>query len=199
MIVFALALSSDSSKSRVVVYVKYFVSAVPKGGNQSLVGTDLVKNPTTQVPAGTIIEVQATLSGNSFTGVARGSYKIIKSGYDLSKANFKMAPQSYTGEEIFITNKDAFKIAKLRILKRPVNLLIGEQYDVFDLEYGKDFEIVEGSYKNNIKTGTARFTIRALEGSQYGGEKTVSFKISRRDISSFWDGLLEHLTKALWK
>lgn len=171
--------------------LRYFVKSVPGGG--SLVGTELTQNPKAQVPVGTIIEVQATLSGNSFTGVAKGTYKIINAGYDLSKANFKLNPQSYTGEEIFITNKEAFKTAKIRILRRPVDLKIGEQYDVYDLEFGKDFEIVEGSYKNNIKTGTARFTIRAIEGSKYGGEKTITFKIAQRSILTYWDGILEHI------
>ena len=44
-------------------------------------------------------------------------------------------------------------------------------------KYGEDFEIV--GYKNNIKAGTAKVTIRAIEGGRYGGTVTLSFKINK--------------------
>ena len=51
-----------------------------------------------------------------------------------------------------------------------------------ELEYGKDFEIVEGSYRNNLKKGTASVTLRGL--GEYGGTKTIKFKIGVRGF--FW-------------
>ena len=43
------------------------------------------------------------------------------------------------------------------------------------LVYGKDFTVVETSYKNNKKVGTASVVIQGI--GSYSGTKTVSFKI----------------------
>lgn len=43
------------------------------------------------------------------------------------------------------------------------------------LTYGTDYTIVEGSYRNNIKKGTASVVVKGL--GDYGGEKTLKFKI----------------------
>ncbi len=46
------------------------------------------------------------------------------------------------------------------------------------LEYGRDYELVEGSYVNNFKTGTAKVTLKGI--GEYSGQKTVKFKIYKR-------------------
>lgn len=45
------------------------------------------------------------------------------------------------------------------------------------------YEIVEGSYKNNVNKGTASVVIRGTS-EEYGGEKTVTFKIVQKKL--FW-------------
>lgn len=51
-----------------------------------------------------------------------------------------------------------------------------------NLEYGKDYEIIASSYRNNIKKGTAQVTIRGK--GDYAGEKIVKFKITARKITA---------------
>ncbi|MCR5450159.1 MAG: hypothetical protein K6F23_12290, partial [Solobacterium sp.] len=53
------------------------------------------------------------------------------------------------------------------------------------LELDTHYEIV--GYTNNIKKGTAKVTFRGK--GEYGGEKTVSFKIGQRNISTYWNGI----------
>ena len=53
------------------------------------------------------------------------------------------------------------------------------------LTYGKDFEIVEGSYVNNIKKGTASVTIKGI--GNYGGTRKVTFKITSRTMAWWWN------------
>ena len=64
------------------------------------------------------------------------------------------------------------------------------------LHYGVDFEIVEGSYKNNVAKGTASVTIRGISenGGLYGGTKTIKFKIGKRTLDEWfwWVDLLVH-------
>ena len=47
------------------------------------------------------------------------------------------------------------------------------------------WEIVPDSYKNNVKKGTASVTIRGL--GDYGGTKTVRFKIRAQSFPSWQD------------
>lgn len=54
-----------------------------------------------------------------------------------------------------------------------------------ELKYGEDFEIVEDSYQNNVKRGTATVTIKGK--GNYGGEKTVKFKITSKKFVWFWN------------
>ena len=55
------------------------------------------------------------------------------------------------------------------------------------LVLGKDFEVVPGSYVKNINKGTAKVTFRGI--NEYGGSKTVSFKIGQRSIQEYWNGI----------
>ena len=117
------------------------------------------------VPAGTVIVVTARGTGNySNNSILQGEYRIVNA--DISKANIKIIPQIYTGKEIKL-NKDA------------ITVKIGQFY-LSDLDY----EIVEGSYKNNIKKGTASVTIRGV--GNYGGSKTVKFTIKPKGFLWWW-------------
>ena len=52
-----------------------------------------------------------------------------------------------------------------------------------ELTYGEDYEILEDSYVNNIRKGTASVKIRGIHN--YGGTKTVNFKIQAKKMESF--------------
>lgn len=46
------------------------------------------------------------------------------------------------------------------------------------------YEIVPGSYKNNVEKGTASVTIRGVDN--YGGTKTVTFTIRAKGLLWWW-------------
>lgn len=46
------------------------------------------------------------------------------------------------------------------------------------------YEIVPGSYKNNVEKGTASVTIRGVDN--YGGTKTVTFTIRAKELLWWW-------------
>lgn len=114
----------------------------------------------TSIPAvGSIIKVTITGKG-SYEGTMEATYRIAPSSF--SSAKITIAPQSYTGSAVTLTEKDI----TVRLGKDTV------------LTYGKDYEIVEGSYKNNAKKGTASVMIRGT--GDYAGTKTVKFKITAK-------------------
>ena len=143
-------------------------------------GTDYDKNITyttadgKELPAvvepGTVIKVTVTGRGN-YTGETSTTYSILETGKDISKMTFKINDKEYTGSAVTIAEADILSI------KNGKNEL--------DLKLGTDYEIV--SYTNNIKKGTAKVTFRGK--GEYGGEKTVSFKIGQRSIVDYWQGL----------
>ena len=112
----------------------------------------------TSIPAiGSLIKVTITGKG-SYEGTMEATYRIASSSF--SSAKITIAPQSYTGSAVTLTEKDiTVKLGKDTVLT-----------------YGKDYEIVEGSYKNNVKKGTASVMIRGMDN--YAGTKTVKFKIA---------------------
>ena len=62
-----------------------------------------------------------------------------------------------------------------------------------ELELGKDFIIL--SYKNNVNKGTASALLRGI--GEYGGVKTVSFKIGQRSIVDYWNGVKSFFSKLM--
>lgn len=103
-------------------------------------------------------EITVTVEGKgNYEGTASATYKL-REGKKFGSAKITVETKSYTGKKIELT-KDDIKVT----------------YKNETLIYGKDYEIVENSYKNNIKKGTATVVIRGC--GEYVGEKTVSFKI----------------------
>lgn len=103
-------------------------------------------------------EITVTVEGKgNYEGTASATYKL-REGKKFGSAKITVETKSYTGKKIELT-KDDIKVT----------------YKNETLIYGKDYEIVENSYKNNIKKGTATVVIRGCD--EYVGEKTVSFKI----------------------
>lgn len=100
----------------------------------------------------------------NYTGTRTTTYRIIEN--NISKAIFvKVLAQAYTGEEIrpeitVYANKQAQKVGEPLIL-------------------GQDYEV---SYENNIAVGTAKVIVEGL--NDYGGSKTLTFSITKRNISS---------------
>ncbi len=117
------------------------------------------------LPANTTVKITVKAKENgSYTGEISGTYRITQKS--ISKASVKVKEQTYTGKEI---KPDAAEITQIRVGKD-------------DLAAGTDYEII--GYSNNIKKGTAKMTIRGL--GEYGGTKTVSFKIKAKGFL-WWD------------
>lgn len=94
------------------------------------------------------------------------TYRIAPASFGPAKITIE--PKIYTGSAITLTEKD-------------ITAKIGGDTA---LTYGKDYEIVEGSYKNNVKKGTARVMIKGI--GDYAGTKTVKFKITSKKLVWFW-------------
>lgn len=115
------------------------------------------------LPVGTVVRVTVT-GKNSYTGTLSGTYRI--TAKSITKASVTVQPQIYTGLEV--------KPGKDQITK----ITVGR-----DTLQEDDYEIID--YTNNIKKGTAKMIIKGV--GDYGGTKTVTFKITARKIA--WWGL----------
>ena len=99
------------------------------------------------------------------------TFRLMDKNANIAKAGaFKIADQAYTGEEITLSRNDLKNI-----------LYTGNKKSPKYLKYTNDpaadeFEIV--SYTNNLKKGTAKVTVRGING--WGGTKTLSFKIVQK-------------------
>lgn len=118
------------------------------------------------VPANTWIQVQAVAKAKgSYTGELTGSYRIIP--VDIKGAKVTVKAKAYTGREIEL-KKEEIKV-EIRVKGKTQTLK------------PEDFEIVAGSYKNNIKKGSASVTIKAVSDN-YGGTKAINFTITPKKI-----------------
>ena len=93
-----------------------------------------------------------------------GEYRITQA--DISSASVSVPKQTYTGQPV--------TLEKSRLTVK----VKGRQLDV------SQYEIVPGSYKNNVKKGTASVTIRGVDN--YGGTKTVKFTIRAKGFLWWW-------------
>lgn len=94
--------------------------------------------------------------------VISGTYRIFD--INISKLQFVIDSQEYTGKEITLEKKDIHVYASTADKKNKIELA------------KPCYEIVE--YKNNCKAGTAKVTFRGI--GDYGGTKTCSFKIQKK-------------------
>ena len=126
--------------------------------------TKLDKKSTVQAGAFVCVTVRGK---GKYEGSLMTTYRITQANF--TKASVRIAPQIYTGSNIYLTggtNGDILvKAGKM------------------ELTYGVDYEIMEDSYVNNIKKGTASVKIRGI--NNYGGTRTVKFKIQAKKIESF--------------
>ena len=107
--------------------------------------------------------------------------------YVITEKNFGSVKVSsiskpYTGSKVTLTEADFYNEDGTS------KVTIGSGKNKVELKYGVDFEIVEGSYKNNVKKGTASVTLRGK--GTYGGTKTIKFKVGTRGFGDWnWWGL----------
>ncbi len=133
---------------------------------ERLAGTEV--NPKVDIipvkPGGTKINVTIKGRGNYFGSGSEAAtitecfYFVEKS---LAKATVKIANKQYAGEPIELEEED-------------ITVQFGKETP---LKMGTDYRIVPGSYVKNTNKGTAKVTIEAVPGSNYGNRKTASFKI----------------------
>ena len=105
--------------------------------------------------AGTTISVFAFGKGN-YTGSAYAEYRIVKAV--INKAKVTIPVQSYTGRPVTLSKDD-------------ITVKVGTTVLGAD-----DYEIV--SYSNNVAKGTATVVLKGV--GEYGGTKTVTFKIAEK-------------------
>lgn len=147
-------------------YEKQVAYKIVQGGVESELAA---KNVT--AAAGDVVKFTVTAKGNNYEGTFEGSYKIADTAtaWNVSKAKITIKPQRYTGTAIKLNKADITVMVG-------TTKLTAEQYD-----------ILEGSYVNNVKKGTAKVTIVGKSG--YGGAKTVSFKIQSQQLQ-WWQKLI---------
>ncbi len=133
-------------------------------GTVRAAGTAVAK--TDVIPAGTVICVAAAPKGN-YTGTPlTGEYSI--KTYSIAGAKVTIPAQTYTGRAITLDKADESQIL-VRVGGRKVD--------------AGQFEIVR--YSNRVNKGTATVTIRGI--GNYGGEKTVKFKIKAKGFRWWWN------------
>lgn len=124
--------------------------------------------------------VTVTLIGKgNYSGTVPVSYRYHNKNVMLDNVKAsKITDKVYTGSRIKLTKKELAKLLYTGNVKSPTYLV-----------EGKDFEVV--GYSNNLKTGTAKVTLRGL--GDRGGTKTVSFKIvaSKKSIINVIVGVLK--------
>lgn len=139
--------------------VKYFVTEN---------GTETEKTASDKLEAGTNVKVVVSATENSnYTGETSREYRVVKAS--IGTANIVVKAQTYTGKAITLKEED-FKKVK-----------VGNDM----LEMGVDYEIVPGSYKNNVNKGSATVTIRGI--GNYGGTRQVMYRISSYMMRWWWN------------
>ncbi len=137
----------------------------------------LTKDDTASV--GSVITVSITGMGayEDAEGKAlTATYRITAN--DFTKVKVQIIQKKYTGKTVELTAADFVNE------DGSSKVTFGSGGNATQLVYGKDFEVVPGSYKNNLKKGTATVTIKGC--GEYGGTKTVKFKIGARSLWFWW-------------
>ncbi|MGN1314622.1 MAG: hypothetical protein ACI4VG_06350, partial [Lachnospiraceae bacterium] len=158
---------------------EYKLTKLPENTPTTLKPDQVLSDPTTFVPAGSEITVTVKLMGN-YTGTVSQTYRILKVGYDISKANIKINPKEYTGKEVLIEQKD-FAKNELKNGKEITYLYLETKGET----QKQNIQVV--SYEKNINKGTAKVTFEGI--GQYGGTKTVTFKIGQRSITQWFNDM----------
>ena len=121
---------------------------------------DAIEN-TDILPVGTRIQVTVNAVGSNYEGTATGTYTITRA--DISKAKVTVPDQTYSGKAIELKESEISVIMNGMVLSP-------ENYKIT-------------GYTNNVNKGTAKLTIQG-QGENYGGTKTVTFKIKGKSLLS---------------
>lgn len=113
--------------------------------------------------AGSIVYVTAVGINNYAGSSITGSYRIFDT--NISKLVVKIDTQEYTGKEIELSADDIHVYANKTDAKKGIEMT------------EPCYEIT--GYSRNQKAGTAKVTLRGI--GSYGGTKTYSFKIKKKD------------------
>ena len=119
------------------------------------------------IPAGTKINVKITAKGRDYTGTVLGTYRITAAS--ITKAKVSIKDQTYTGKAIELDTKADPQAVYVEVNGTALK--------------PEEYEIVAGSYSNNINKGKAKVVIRGL--GNYGGTKTATFKIKGKGLGLF--------------
>ncbi|MBD5485348.1 MAG: hypothetical protein HDR18_07490 [Lachnospiraceae bacterium] len=119
------------------------------------------------IPAGTKINVTITAKGRDYSGEVSGTYRITAAS--ITKAKVSIKDQTYTGKAIELDTKADPQVVYVEVNGTALK--------------PEEFEIVAGSYSNNINKGKAKVVIRGL--GNYGGTKTATFKIKGKGLGLF--------------
>lgn len=141
-------------------------------------GREITGDKTFKPNVGEEFTVKATAKATSknFVGELSGTCSVV--GVDIKSASVKAFDKKYyTGSAITLGEED-FEYTDAKTGK----LVSRVTYKGKSLWFGQDFEVVPGSYVNNVKAGTARFTIRGIT-SDFGGTKVVTFKINKKIVN----------------
>ncbi|MDE6738528.1 MAG: hypothetical protein K2K07_05505, partial [Lachnospiraceae bacterium] len=123
-------------------------------------GSEIKGNPA----VGSVIKVTAEAKGNNYSGEVSAKFKVIANNKSIATARVKVNPQQYTGAEVKPGEDDI-----------TVEMKENGKWVAIDKS---NFEIT--GYFNNTKKGTAKVTIHGI--GEYGGTKTVSFKITAKPM-----------------
>lgn len=154
-----LSAGKDYDKSIIYTYAE---DVTLEDGTSRVEGDAVEKNDI--IPAKTVICVQVEGMGAYEDTLAEATFRVTK--LSLAKATFKVKNQTYTGKAITIDGSD-FTTAKC---------------GTDELDEKTDYVILARTYKNNINKGTASVVIQGT--GNYGGTKTVTFKIDAKPL--FW-------------
>ena len=124
-------------------------------------GTETPLSTEAVLKTGSVIKIYVNGKGN-YTGTASAVYRITPVSF--SKVKVKIASKVYTGSPVTLNKSD-------------ITVKYGGE-----LLQDSDYEIV--SYKNNLKAGTATVVIQGV--GDYGGTKTVKFKIAKKTLLWWW-------------
>ncbi|MGN1314410.1 MAG: hypothetical protein ACI4VG_05265, partial [Lachnospiraceae bacterium] len=161
---------------------EYKLTKVPDTAT-TLTKDQVLTDPNTFVPVGSEITVTVKMIGANYAGSVSQTYRILQTGYDISKATIKVKDQEYTGKEVLIDEQSDLATAILKNGKDVMQLyLVGD-----GAGKNQNIKVVEGSYEKNINKGTAKVTFEGI--GQYGGTKTVTFKIGQRSITQWFNDM----------
>ena len=158
-------LSAGTDYNKTITYTYAYDTKVLDGSSKSKPevlrrqGEEILKSDI--LPVNTVIKATINTNGlkvNNYTGEVTKTYRIVTA--DLSKASVTIPVKYYTGRPVTLSKSEITVKVNKQILS------------------SADYDII--SYENNTAKGTAKVTLKGK--GNYGGYKTISFKISQRSL-----------------